>query len=157
MRFLDHTQLHTHTHIHTYTPTHNYTYTPTHNIGFICKSGQLIAEAATCTAHSEYKSWMSVHSAGFEPAIPTVSQLQTYSLGRTATEIDRYYIRTSQYCTAIKKKYIVIQIYHYIRSFEKKGYDTTNLFQYVLSLVITVITTLNVKQITFHSQPNIVA
>ena len=45
----------------------------------------------------------------------------------------------------------------YIRSFEKKGYDTANLFQYVLSLFVMVITPLNVKQITFRSQPYIVA
>ena len=53
-------------------------------------------------------------SAGFEPAIPTVKLLQTYSLGRTAPVISRYYtyIGTSQYCNAIKNtylfKYIVI-------------------------------------------------
>jgi len=41
-------------------------------------------------------------SAGFEPAIPTFKLLQTYSLGRMATGIGRYYIRTSQYSTAIK-------------------------------------------------------
>ena len=41
-------------------------------------------------------------SAGFEPAIPTVKLLQTYSLGHTAIVIGRYYIGTSHYCTAKK-------------------------------------------------------
>jgi hypothetical protein len=66
LRYIDHTQLHTH---------------PT---GFLWKSDQPVAEAATYIKH---KRRTSMSSARFEPAIPAIKQLQTYALECTATGI----------------------------------------------------------------------
>ena len=48
-----------------------------------------MAEAATYTAHKKHKRRTSMHSAGFEPAIPTMKMLQT--LDRKATGISKYH------------------------------------------------------------------
>jgi len=50
---------------------------------------QLIAEAATYRAKQMRQT--SMPSVGFEPAIPAIRQLQTYSLDHTATRISKKY------------------------------------------------------------------
>jgi len=48
---------------------------------------QLVAGAATYTAHYRHKRRNSMLSAGFEPATPAVKRLKTYYLDGTATGI----------------------------------------------------------------------
>jgi hypothetical protein len=50
-------------------------------------SDQLVTQAATYTTHNKYKRRTSVPSAVFEPAIPAIKRLQTYTLDRAATGI----------------------------------------------------------------------
>jgi hypothetical protein len=47
-------------------------------------SDQFVADAGNYTIHSRRTS---MYSAGFEPAIPAMEQLQTYALDSTATGI----------------------------------------------------------------------
>jgi hypothetical protein len=48
-------------------------------------SDQLVAEAAIYTAHNKQNRRTSVSSAGFETAIKTNKQVETYALDSTAT------------------------------------------------------------------------
>ena len=60
----------------------------THTPGrFLRTSDRLVAEAATYTTHNKHKGRTSMPSAGFEPTIPAIKQLQTYAFDRTATGI----------------------------------------------------------------------
>jgi len=58
-----------------------------HPVGLLWTSDQLVAEAATYTAHNKRKGRISVPSEGFKPAIPAIKRFQTYALDRTATGI----------------------------------------------------------------------
>jgi len=55
LRFLDHTQLDTHS------------------------SDQLVAEVTTYTTHNKHQRPKSIPSAGFEPAVSRIERLQTYA------------------------------------------------------------------------------
>ena len=74
-RFLEHIKLDTHTHTHT--PVR----TPL-NEGSVRRRNQYL--------HHEPKRRISMPSAGFKPAIPTIKKLQTYALDRRATGISAY-------------------------------------------------------------------
>jgi len=50
-------------------------------------SDQLIAEAATYTTHNKHKRQTAMPSAGLEPVIPVIRQLQTYTFDCTGTWI----------------------------------------------------------------------
>jgi hypothetical protein len=69
VEFVDHTQL------------------DTHRVWLVCKSDQLIAEAATYTPDNKRKRRTTILSEGFEPAIPAVEQSQNYALDHMATGI----------------------------------------------------------------------
>ena len=71
VRFLDHTQLDTHTHIHIHTPGR----TPLHEWSACCRGRYL-------NNTQKHKTAIFVLSAGFEPAIPAIEQMQNYSLDR---------------------------------------------------------------------------
>jgi len=73
LRFLDHTQLDTHTH--------------THPVGHLYKSDQLVPQAATYITHKKHKRRTSILSAGLEPAMPATKRLQISALDRTITVI----------------------------------------------------------------------
>jgi hypothetical protein len=73
LRFIDHTQLHTHTHARA--------------VGLFWTSDELIAEAATYTTRNKQMSRIPMPSAGFEAAIATIKLPQTYTLDRTITGI----------------------------------------------------------------------
>jgi len=47
-------------------------------------SDQLVAEAATHTTHNKHQSRTAIPSAGYTASIPTIKQLQIYTLDRTA-------------------------------------------------------------------------
>jgi len=61
---------------------HTIRHTPTytHTLGFIWTSDQLVTGTATYTAHDKHNTPTFIPSAGFEPAIPAIKRLQTYSL-----------------------------------------------------------------------------
>jgi hypothetical protein len=61
--------------------------THVHPAGFFWTSDQVVAEAVTYTTHNWHKRRTSMPSAGFEPAIPAIKQLRTYTLDCTATGI----------------------------------------------------------------------
>jgi hypothetical protein len=73
LKFLDHTQLYTHT----------------HPLGFLWMSDHLVADVATCTTHKKHKRRTSMSSARFEPPIPTIKRPQTYTLAQTDTRLGR--------------------------------------------------------------------
>ena len=50
-------------------------------------SDQLFPKAATYTTHNKFKRRISMHSAGFEPAITAIRRLQSDASDRTATGI----------------------------------------------------------------------
>jgi len=52
------------------------THTQTHLLGIPCTSDQLFAQAATYTTHNKHNRQISMPSAGFEPAIAEINQLQ---------------------------------------------------------------------------------
>jgi len=91
-----HTHPHTHTHTHTLTHTHSHTltltHTNTHPVGRLWTNDQLAAEAATYMTHKKFKKPTSIHSAGFEPAVPAIKLLQTHALDRKATGISGNFI-----------------------------------------------------------------
>jgi hypothetical protein len=60
----------------------------THTVGFLWTSDQLVAYAATNTAHNKHKERTSRPWAEFEPAIPSIQRLQNYTY-RTPTVINR--------------------------------------------------------------------
>jgi len=74
-RFLDHTQLQR-----------------THPLGLLWARDQLVAVAATYTAHNKHKRQTSMPSVGFEPAIPAIEGPQTYALDHMATGFSKTYI-----------------------------------------------------------------
>ena len=51
-------------------------------------SNQPVKDAATYTTHSKHKTQIFMPSAGSEPDIPAIEQLQTYTLDATVTGID---------------------------------------------------------------------
>ena len=55
------------------------------SLNFPCTSDQLVTESATYTTHNIPKRRTSMPSVGFETAITTVEQPQTYALDRTST------------------------------------------------------------------------
>jgi len=65
----------------------------THATGLLWTSDQLVGEAAACTTHNVHKGRAYMPSAGFEPAIPVIKQLQTYALERTVTGIGVMFIQ----------------------------------------------------------------
>ena len=69
LRFLDHTQLDTHT----------------ESVELLWTRDQLGAEVATHTTHTKHKKRISMPSAGFEPAIPATERPMTYALDGMAT------------------------------------------------------------------------
>jgi len=90
------------------------------SLNFPCTSDQLVAEAATYTTHTIPKRRTSMLSAGFEPAITTVEQPQTYALDRTATGIGPLpcYIfaiyRVSQdECARLREGVPYVKVYRY--------------------------------------------
>ena len=58
-------------------------------VGLLCKSDQLVAEAATCTTHNKHSRRTSMPSVVCEPTIPAIKRPQIYALDRTATGIDK--------------------------------------------------------------------
>jgi len=79
LKILDHTKLdtHTHTHKHTHTHTHTYTHTHTHTpYRTPVTSYQLVAHTATYTTHYKHNRQISTPSAGLEPAIVEIKELQ---------------------------------------------------------------------------------
>jgi hypothetical protein len=56
--------------LHTIRHTHTHTHTHTHLVELLWTSDQLIEEAAAYSTHSKHKKRTSMHSAGFEPAVP---------------------------------------------------------------------------------------
>jgi hypothetical protein len=71
-RFLDHTQLDTHT----------------HPVGLLWTSDQLITAVTNNKTHNIHKRQTFMSSAGFEPATQAIKVLQNYALDRTATGSD---------------------------------------------------------------------
>ena len=69
LRFLDHTDTHT------------------HPVGLLQTTDHPVAEVATYTTHNKHKRRISVPSPEFEPAIPAIDRLQTYALDGTAIGI----------------------------------------------------------------------
>jgi hypothetical protein len=67
LRFLEHTHTHTHT----------------HNVGLLCKRNRPLSY----TTRNKHKRQTSIPSVGFEPTIPGIKRLQTYTLDCTATGI----------------------------------------------------------------------
>jgi len=63
--------------------------TQAHAAGLLWTGDRLVTEAATYTTHNKHNKPISIPSVEFEPAIPTNERLQTYSLDRTATWIER--------------------------------------------------------------------
>ena len=55
--------------------------------GYLRKSFQLVAGAATYTTNNNQRRRTSMPSDGFEPSIPVVERQQIYALDRTASEI----------------------------------------------------------------------
>jgi hypothetical protein len=53
----------------------------------LVKNNQTVTEAATYTKRNRDKRRSSMPSAGFEPVIPAIKQLQTYALDSTAIGI----------------------------------------------------------------------
>jgi hypothetical protein len=49
-------------------------------------SDQFVAEATAYRKHNKHKRRVSMPSAGFEPAIPSIKRLRAYALDRKATE-----------------------------------------------------------------------
>jgi hypothetical protein len=76
LKFLDHTQLYTNTH--------------PHQLGLLWTSDHLVADVATCTTHNKHKRWTSMSSAKFEPPIPGIKRLQTYTLGQMDTCLGKF-------------------------------------------------------------------
>jgi len=68
---ISHTIIHTLTHRHTHRHTH--THTQKHPVGLFWTSDQLVAGAHNYTTNTSGR--ISVPSAGFEPAIPTIKRL----------------------------------------------------------------------------------
>jgi hypothetical protein len=68
-----------HTHTDRQTDRQTHTHTP---VGLLWTNDQLVAEAATYATHNKHKRRTSVHSVGFEPAIPAIKWQQTYALRR---------------------------------------------------------------------------
>jgi hypothetical protein len=66
----------------------------TYPVGNLCTSDRLIAEAANFTTQNKHNRRTPMSSAGFEPAIPTMRWLQTYTLDRTAPGIGLSVLRT---------------------------------------------------------------
>jgi len=81
LKFLDHTQLDTHTH------TQNYTHTHIHPVVLLWRSDEHVAVAATYTTHNKHKRRTPMPSAGLESAIPAIERPQIYALDRMATGI----------------------------------------------------------------------
>jgi hypothetical protein len=73
LRFLDHTQLGTHT--------HTIRHTHTHGRFPLCEC------SATHTPHNKQKILKSMSSAGFKPAVPATERFQTHTIERTAIGI----------------------------------------------------------------------
>jgi len=66
----------------------------TDTVGLLCTSDRLIAEAANFTTHNKRNRRTPMPSAEFEPAIPAMRRLQTYTLDRTAPRINLSVLRT---------------------------------------------------------------
>jgi hypothetical protein len=58
-------------------------------VGFFRRSDQFVAGAATSTTRNKHKRQISTPSAGFEPTIPIIKQLQTYALDSTTSGVSR--------------------------------------------------------------------
>ena len=67
LRFLDHTQLYTHTHM----------------VTLLWTSDQPVADATTYTTYNKHKRRTSMFSAGFRPEMPAIDRRQTYDLDST--------------------------------------------------------------------------
>jgi len=61
-------------------------------VGFLRTSDQLVAEDATYITHNKHNGRLSVPSAGFQRAIPTIKRLQAFALYRMANGIDSSYV-----------------------------------------------------------------
>ena len=87
LKFLDHTQLDTHTHTHTLTHTHTHTHTHslTHPVALLWTSDQPFAKAAIYTTRNNHNKRTFIPLAGLEAAIPAIKRLHTHALDRKST------------------------------------------------------------------------
>jgi hypothetical protein len=72
---------------HTIRHKHAHTHSHTHLVGVLWTSDHLVAEAAIHTTHNKHNRRTSMHTMGFEPAIPLIKQPHFFSNDPTATEI----------------------------------------------------------------------
>ena len=70
---------------------HTHTHARMHPMGLLRTSNQFVADAAAYTTLNGHKRQISMHSTGFEPAIPKSWRPQAHALNRRTTEIGLRY------------------------------------------------------------------